>query len=89
MEKFFNSMGASTVLIICGTILAVYSHQILSITLISLGVLGSIVKFSINIQKENQEKEERARLYEDIKKTVSSVGVNIPYVTSSGNDQVH
>ena len=89
MEKFFKSFGTSSILIICGTVLAVHNQGAFAITLISLGVLGSIINFSLEIQKDREEKEEREKLFEGIKETLSGTGIKIPYVTSPGTDQVH
>jgi len=89
MEKLFKAFNTSTVLIICGTVLSVYGQGTLALILISLGILGSIVGFAIQIQKEKEEKEEREKLYAGIAETISNTGINIPYVTSAGTDQVH
>ncbi len=89
MEKFLKTFNTPIVLIICGTVLAVHGQQTFAITLISLGVLGSIIGFSLKLQKENEEKELSQKMYDDIKSALGSTGIKIPYVTSPGTDQVH
>ena len=89
MEKLLKTFSTSTVLIICGTVLSVYNQGTLALVLISLGVLGSIVRFSLQLQKEKEEKEEREKLYAGIAETISNTGIKIPYVASAGTDQIH
>ena len=71
-NKFSKLMSSSSVLIICGTLLAIYQQTVFGIVLTSLGVIGSVFNFAIKIQKEKEEKEEREKLYEGIKNTLSS-----------------
>ena len=89
MEKMVKLFNASLVLIACGTVLAVYNQQTFAIVLISLGIFGSVVNFSIQVQKEKEDKEEREKLLKGIKDTLSGTGINIPYVTSAETDQLH
>lgn len=87
MEKIFKAFGNSSVMIICGTVLAINSLNTLGIILISLGVIGSVFHYALNIQREKEEKEEREKLYGDITKSLANA-VNVPFLNNT-SDQVH
>ena len=86
MEKLGKLVGAPSVLIICGTVLSINGFFTSGMILISLGILGSIVGFSISYQKETIEREERKQLYENVAKTI---GTSIPVWTGENSGQVH
>lgn len=89
MENFFKAFNIPAILIICGTVLAVNGLLSFAISLVSLGVLGSIALFSIKIQKENEEKEQLKKIYEDVKNALSRTGIEIPYGASTEKNQLH
>ena len=89
MEKITKIFSASIVLIVCGTMLAIYNQQTFAIILMSLGIFGSVVNFSLQVQKDKEEKEEREKIYDDIKNSLAATGIKIPYVTSAEADQIH
>ena len=86
MEKNKSFVSSSSILVICGTVLAVNGYFATGITIAVLGVLGSIVSFSISYQQESIEREERKQLYENVAKTIGS---SIPMWTNDNSGQIH
>ena len=83
INKFFSN---SSILIICGTILSVYSSMTFGIILVCLGVLGSIFNFAIEFQKDTKEREEREKIYEGLKTAVVNP---LSVFTQSDSSQIH
>lgn len=89
MHNISKAFGFPSVLAICGTILTIYNHSVFGIVLVSLGVLGSILKYSIEFQKETKEREEREKLYENIGKAIIPTGQSLSSVTQKISEALH
>ena len=89
MNKISKVFEFSSILVLCGTILTIYNHAIFGIILVTLGILGSIVKFSLEFQKETREREEREKIYENIGKIISPSGLDLSTITKTVADKLH
>ena len=81
-------VSASSILVICGTALCFGGTFTFGVILTTLGILGSIIDYAMVIQKENQEKEEREKLYDGIKSSL----VQVPFlgsIVADEKDSIH
>ena len=88
MEKLLKAFGNSSIMIICGTILAVNELTTMGIVLLSAGGLGSVFNYAVEIQNQKEEKEEREKIYDSIKNTIATAGLSVPFL-GNNSDQVH
>lgn len=89
MNNISKIFDFSSILAVCGTILTVYNHVNFGIILVTLGVLGSILKYSIEFQKETKDREEREKLYENIGKIVLPAGNELSSISKKISDKLH
>lgn len=71
-NKISRLLSTSSILVICGTVLAVYSQIVAGMIMIACGTIGSIFSFAIEVQRSNGEAEERKALYDNLQKTINS-----------------
>ena len=62
-----------SVLAICGTVLIISNSLTIGGIILSAGVIGSVIDYSINIQMMTKEQEEKDKLYDGIKQTIESL----------------
>ena len=86
MEKLVKMINTPPILVVCGTVLAVNNMFTSGMILTSLGILGSILNFGLDQHKENQDREERKELYDNVAK---NIGTAIPLWTADKSGQVH
>ena len=89
MQNISRVFSFSSVLAVCGTILTIYNHATFGIVLVSLGIFGSILRYSVEFQKETKEREEREKLYENIGKVIMPQGQSLSSVTQKISDALH
>lgn len=82
-------LNVPSILIVCGTVLTIYGHSTFGIVMASLGIAGAIFGFAIDVHSENQEREEREKLYENIQTSLSAIGISFPGIQQDGNDIIH
>ena len=71
-SKISRLLSTSSILVICGTVLAVYSQLVAGMIMIACGAIGSIFSFAIEVQRSNGEAEERKALYDNLQKTINN-----------------
>ena len=89
MHNITKVFSFSSILAVCGTILTIYNHTTFGIVLVSLGILGSILRYSVEFQKETKEREEREKLYENIGKIISPQGQSLSTISQKISDALH
>ena len=89
MSNISKLFDFSSILTVCGTILTVYNYVNFGIILVTLGVLGAILKYSIEFQKETKDREEREKLYENIGKIILPAGNELSSISKKISDKLH
>ncbi len=77
----------SSILAICGTALVISNMPVYGGILISLGVIGAIIDYCLEVHNKVKEQEEKDKLYEGIKQTVESISLINP--GQSANKTMH
>ncbi len=86
MGKVGKIISTSSVLVICGTVLAINGLSTWGLVIIGLGISGAIINSSISYNQDAQDRLERKQLYENV---AQQLGNSISSWPSSSSDQIH
>ena len=63
----------SSVMMVCGTVLIMNGRDTVGMILASLGVIGAVIDYSLLVQKDTKDREDKEQLYENIKQAVGTI----------------